>query len=570
MDGRNRTEKDRAGHSRHFSEYRPQAKTIDAYLAKQNELDTLRFITCGSVDDGKSTLIGRLLYDAQSLFEDQVAALRSDSEKMGTQGDSIDFALLVDGLSAEREQGITIDVAYRYFATDRRKFIVADTPGHQEYTRNMATGASTAFLAVILVDARKGILEQTRRHSIICNLTGIRQIILAINKMDLVDYSRDIFEEIVREYSKFCENLKFLDITAIPVSALKGENVTGKSHKMDWYNGPSLISKLELAKTAHDFEEGAFRMPVQWVNRPNPDFRGYSGLIAEGLLGLGDPVRVLPSGGISRVKEIYRGDKQTKNALNGQNVTLVLENELDISRGDCIVAKDHPSGVSDQFEATLIWMAPELGLPGRQYTLKLSTQTTEATVLTIKSKLNVNNGDRLAATKIGLNDICRVTLKTAKPLWFEPYGNNRTLGGFILIDRQSNATIAAGTISFALRRSSNIHMQPLTVNKEARRKLNGHTSRVFWFTGLSGSGKSTIADAFAKELHSHGIRTYILDGDNVRHGLKRRFGFFRRRPRGEHQANSGSVQIDGRRRYSSSDGVYFPLRGGATNGAGVV
>ena len=503
----------------------PDKTDIQAYLESQSNIDTLRFITCGSVDDGKSTLIGRMLFDAKCLFDDQVSALQQESRKQGTQGQNIDFALLVDGLSAEREQGITIDVAYRFFTTDKRKFIVADTPGHSEYTRNMATGASTASLAVILVDARHGVMEQTRRHTLICQLMGIRQIILAVNKMDLVHYEQAIFERICANYNTFTADMGFDDITPIALSALKGENVTSLSDKMRWYLGPTLISKLETVDTSPFHSSDCFALPVQLVNRPNADFRGFNGVVLHAPVKAGDEVRVSPSGATSKVKRIWLAGAELKEAAPGLSVTLELEHEIGISRGDIISATSHPVEASDHFEADIIWMSRQAGHLGRAYSLKLATQNVTATLTSLKYQVDVNTGQQLPSMALNLNEIARITLNTQKPICFDDYGTTPQLGAFILIDCQTKETVAAGMIRFSLRRAANIHWQQTDIDKELRRALNGHTSKVFWFTGLSGSGKSTIANEFAKELHACGIRTYILDGDNIRHGLNKDLGF---------------------------------------------
>ncbi|MBN9507281.1 MAG: sulfate adenylyltransferase subunit CysN [Altererythrobacter sp.] len=514
--------------------FRPDAliaEDIEAYLELHQNKDLLRFITCGSVDDGKSTLIGRLLYDSKMIFEDQLAALEADSKRVGTQGQAIDFALLVDGLAAEREQGITIDVAYRFFATEKRKFIVADTPGHEQYTRNMVTGASTADLAVILVDARKGVLVQTRRHSFLAHLIGIRHVVLAVNKMDLVDYSRETFDRIVADYRAFAQEIGIEAFTAIPISGFKGDNITAApSANTPWYDGPSLIDHLETV----EIEDAAararpFRMPVQWVNRPNLDFRGFAGLIAEGTVKPGDAVRVIPSGKTSTVKSIVvmpGGDTgNLDEAGAGQSVTLTLTDEIDCSRGDVIAAADDAPQSADQFEATLVWMNDEALLPGRGYWLKLATQTVSATVAQPKYEIDVNSLEHLAAKTLELNAIgvCEVT--TDRPIVFEPYADSRTLGGFILIDKLTNATVAAGTIHFSLRRAQNVHWQALEVSREAHAALKGQAPALLWFTGLSGSGKSTIANLVEKKLHAAGRHTFLLDGDNVRHGLNKDLGF---------------------------------------------
>lgn len=502
------------------------AEDIDAYLSRHQHKTMLRFITCGSVDDGKSTLIGRLLYDTKMIFEDQLQSLERDSKISGTQGGEIDFALLVDGLAAEREQGITIDVAYRFFATEKRKFIVADTPGHEQYTRNMVTGASTADLAVILVDARQGILTQTRRHSYLVQLLGIKNIVLAINKMDLVGYTQDRFDKIVNEYSEFAEKIGMGAFLAIPISGLKGENIAQKSDTMAWYHGPSLLTHLEEAPVQTSrMTEQPFRMPVQWVNRPNLDFRGFAGQIASGSLRPGDAIRVLPSGKTSHVKEIVTYDGALDHAQAGQSVTLTFRDEIDCSRGDVITLADAPCEVADQFEATLIWMSEAEMLPGRPYLLKIGTQTVTATVTEPKYEVNVNTLEHLASKTLGLNAIGVVNLSLDRPIPFAAYAENPSLGGFILIDRISNATIAAGLIHFALRRSQNIHWQALDINRDAHAAQKAQKPAVVWFTGLSGSGKSTIANMVEKKLHALGKHTFLLDGDNVRHGLNRDLGF---------------------------------------------
>ena len=500
-------------------------KDIEAYLHAHEHKSLLRFITCGSVDDGKSTLIGRLLYDSKMIFEDQLAALEADSKKVGTQGGDLDFALLVDGLAAEREQGITIDVAYRFFSTDKRKFIVADTPGHEQYTRNMVTGASTADLAVILIDARKGVLTQTRRHSYLVSMLGIRKVVLAINKMDLVDYSHEIFDTIVAEYRDFARQIDLHEIVAIPVSGLKGDNITGPSSHTPWYHGPTLMGYLETVEIEDRLQHQPFRLPVQWVNRPNLDFRGFAGTIVSGTVSAGERVRVLPSGRESRVARIVTMDGDLERAVAGQAVTLTLEDEIDVSRGDVLACTSAPPAVADQFETTLVWMADEPMLPGRPYWMKIGTKQVSATITEPKYKVNVNTLEHLAAKKLGLNEIgvCNVSLD--HPIAFDPYAENRDTGGFILIDRLSNATIGAGLIHFALRRSQNIHWQALDINRLSRAGLKGQKPCVLWFTGLSGAGKSTIANLVEKQLHALGRHTYLLDGDNVRHGLNRDLGF---------------------------------------------
>ena len=508
------------------------ASDISAYLDKQKSKELLRFITCGSVDDGKSTLIGRLLHDSKQIFEDQMAALESDSRRVGTQGANIDFALLVDGLAAEREQGITIDVAYRFFATDKRKFIVADTPGHEQYTRNMVTGASTADLAVLLVDARKGVLEQTRRHSILCNLVGIRRMVLAVTKMDLVDYDRAAFDAIVAEYRAFADRIGISEWVAIPVSGLNGGNIAGRGEAMGWYEGPTLIDHLETVPidSASD-ETKPFRMPVQWVNRPDQHFRGFAGQIAAGRIAPGDEVRILPSGRTSTVARIVTLDGDLDQAAAGQSVTLTLADEVDCSRGDVIAAAKDPPHAADQFEATIVWMAEEDMVPGKGYWLKLGTQMTTATVAHPKYQLNVNTLDELAAKTLDLNAIGVADVTTDRPIVFEPYRDasggapNRALGGFILIDKLTNATVAAGMLHFALRRAENIHWQALDVSRETHARLKGQEPAVLWFTGLSGAGKSTIANLVEKKLAAMGRHTFLLDGDNVRHGLNKDLGF---------------------------------------------
>ncbi len=498
---------------------------VDHYLEAQSKLDLLRFITCGSVDDGKSTLIGRMLYEAQLIFEDQVAALKNESRHHGTQGGDIDFALLVDGLAAEREQGITIDVAYRFFATDHRKFIVADTPGHEQYTRNMATGASTADVAVILVDAHNGVLTQTRRHSFICSLLGIRHVALAVNKMDLVKFDQAVFESIVETYRDFARKLSFEHITAMPVSALDGDNVVTRSARTPWYSGPTLIGFLETAKAHDAVREQSFRMPVQWVNRPDRTFRGFSGTVVSGEVTLGDEVRILPSGEVASVEDIVLYTNRLTSAATDQAVTLCLDREVDCSRGDLIVAANNPAEVADQFEVSLVWMDQEPGHHGRAYWLKTGTTRVNATITNIKYKYNVNTLEHLSTGNLALNDIAEATLSLDRGVAFEPYATNRALGSFVLIDRFSNQTVAAGMINFALRRAKNIHRQKLAIDKAARESLNGHKARVLWFTGLSGAGKSSIADALEQRLHERGVRTYILDGDNIRHGLNQDLGF---------------------------------------------
>ncbi|APZ97943.1 adenylyl-sulfate kinase [Sphingopyxis sp. QXT-31] len=502
------------------------AEDIDAYLAQHQQKSLLRFITCGSVDDGKSTLIGRLLYDSKMIFEDQLAALEADSKRVGTQGQEIDFALLVDGLAAEREQGITIDVAYRFFTTEKRKFIVADTPGHEQYTRNMVTGASTADLAVILIDARKGVLTQTRRHSFLAHLIGIKHIVLAVNKMDLVDYDKTVFERILLSYRAFATEIGITHFTAIPISGFKGDNITGLSDNTPWYKGPALVEHLESVDVAAQRDAGKpFRMPVQWVNRPNLDFRGFSGLVAGGSVKPGDPVRILPSGKTTTIARIVTLGGDLEEAVAGQSVTLTLADEVDCSRGDVIALADGPPEVADRFEATLVWMADEAMIPGRAYWLKLATQTVSATVAAPKYEINVNTRDHLAAKTLDLNGIGVVEVATDKPLVFEAYNDNRTLGGFILIDKLTNATVAAGMLHFSLRRAQNVHWQATDIDRTAHAALKNQKPALLWFTGLSGSGKSTIANLVEKKLHRMNRHTFLLDGDNVRHGLNKDLGF---------------------------------------------
>lgn len=499
---------------------------IEQYLKQHEKKSLLRFITCGSVDDGKSTVIGRLLYESKMLFEDQLAAIENDSKKWGTQGGDIDFALLVDGLAAEREQGITIDVAYRFFSTDRRKFIVADTPGHEQYTRNMITGASTADVAVILIDARKGVLTQTRRHSYLVSLIGIRKVVLAINKMDLVDYSEKIFNQINDEYREFAKQIGLGDITSIPLSGLKGDNMTSPSEKTPWYHGPTLMGFLETCEIDETrLQKEAFRLPVQWVNRPNLDFRGFCGVITAGQIKPGDRIRAQPSGRESTVSRIVTLNGDLPLAVAGQSVTITLADEIDISRGDVISSADAPAEVADQFEATLVWMHDEPMLPGRPYLLKIGTQTVPATVTEPKYKVNVNTMEHLAAKQLEINEIGVVNLALDRPIAFDPYTVNRDTGGFILINRLTNNTVGAGMLHFALRRSHNIHMQHVDVDKAARAKAKGQRPGVLWFTGLSGAGKSTIANLVEKKLHAMGRHTYLLDGDNIRHGLNKDLGF---------------------------------------------
>ena len=498
---------------------------IQEYIDQQMNLDLLRFITCGSVDDGKSTLIGRMLYEAQLIFDDQVASLQSDSKKHGTQEGEIDFALLVDGLSAEREQGITIDVAYRFFGTDRRKFIVADTPGHEQYTRNMVTGASTADVAVILVDAKQGILVQTRRHSFLTSLLGVKHVVLAVNKMDLIDYSEEAYHQIVEDYGSFSKDLTFDSITPIPLSALKGDNVIQRSSRTDWYKGPTLLGYLETVDVLTGRNELPFRFPIQWVNRPNSEFRGFSGSVVSGEVQVGDEVRLLPSGETALVETIVLFDQELESAAKPQAVTLTLNKEIDVSRGDVFVKANQPCEVSDQFDCNLVWLDEEEGYIGRAYWLMLGTQRVNATLSEIKFKYNVNTLEELPARGLALNDIGRVTLSCDKAIPFETYEYCREMGSLVLIDRFSNATVGAGMVNFALRRAQNIHRHHHAITKEDRSRMNGHQGRILWLTGLSGSGKSTIANELEKALYFKGIRTYILDGDNVRHGLNKDLGF---------------------------------------------
>jgi bifunctional enzyme CysN/CysC len=502
------------------------AEDIDAYLEAHQHKTMLRFITCGSVDDGKSTLIGRLLYDSKMIFEDQLAALEADSKRVGTQGQEIDFALLVDGLAAEREQGITIDVAYRFFATEKRKFIVADTPGHEQYTRNMVTGASTADLAVILIDARKGVLVQTRRHSYLAHLIGIRNIVLAVNKMDLVDYDQAVFDAIVKDYAGFAKSIGIENFTAMPISGFKGDNVTGPSANTPWYTGPSLMEHLETVEVdaAADIAK-PFRMAVQWVNRPNLDFRGFSGLIATGTVKPGDAIRVLPSGKTSTVSRIVTLDGDLDEAIAGQSVTICFADEIDCSRGDVIAAADDPVQVADQFETSIVWMDENELLPGRPYWMKIGTQTVSATVQHPKYQVNVNTMEHLAAKTLDLNAIGVANLSTDRPIPFEPYAKSRELGGFILIDKMTNATVAAGMIHFSLRRADNVHWQAMDISRDTHAALKNQKPAVLWLTGLSGAGKSTIANIVEKKLVRMNRHTFLLDGDNVRHGLNKDLGF---------------------------------------------
>ncbi|WP_216896022.1 sulfate adenylyltransferase subunit CysN [Nocardia alni] len=498
---------------------------IEQYLDQHEHKSMLRFITCGSVDDGKSTLIGRLLYDSKLVFSDHLSALEQDSKTVGTQGGALDFALLVDGLAAEREQGITIDVAYRFFSTERRKFIVADTPGHEQYTRNMVTGASTADAAVILIDARKGVLTQTRRHSYLVSLLGIRNIVVAVNKLDLVDYSPEVFDTIERDYREFAAGIGIEDFTCIPMSALRGDNITESSPSTPWYTGPSLIEHLETIEIADELSGRPFRLPVQWVNRPNLDFRGFAGQIAGGSVRPGDRIRILPSGLESTVDRIVTADGDLAEAVAGQSVTISLTDEVDVSRGDVLAAADEPPGSADQFECHLIWMSDQPMLAGRPYLIKLGTRTATATAATPKYKINVNTLEHTATRTLALNEIGVCNLNLDRQIPFDPYTASRDMGGFILIDRFTNATVAAGMLHFALRRADNVHWQAVEVNKRARARTKAQHPAVLWFTGLSGAGKSTIANLVEKRLHEQGFHTYLLDGDNVRHGLNKDLGF---------------------------------------------
>ena len=502
------------------------AHDIDAYLDTHQHKSLLRFITCGSVDDGKSTLIGRLLYDSKMIFDDQFEALQADSKRVGTQGQEIDFALLVDGLAAEREHGITIDVAYRFFATEKRKFIVADCPGHEQYTRNMFTGASTADLAIMMIDARKGVLVQTRRHSYLCNLIGIKNIVLAVNKMDLVDYSQQVFDQIVADYTAFAHEIGIKSFTAMPISGFKGDNITSLSENTPWFTGKPLIEHLESVELDLTTDQTKpFRLPVQWVNRPNLDFRGFSGLISSGSVKPGDAVRVLPSGKTSTVTKIISLDGELDEAVAGQSVTICFADEVDCSRGNVIAVADAPPEVSDQFEATIVWMDDDPLHVGRAYWLKLGTQTLSVTVQQPKHTVNVNTMEHLAAKTLELNAIGVAELTTDKPIVFEPYALSRTLGGFILIDKITSRTVGAGMLHFSLRRAQNVHWQATDIGREEHAYLKNQKARVLWFTGLSGSGKSTIANEVEKSLNMINRHTFLLDGDNVRHGLNKDLGF---------------------------------------------
>ena len=502
------------------------AKDIDSYLAAHEQKELLRFITCGSVDDGKSTLIGRMLYESQMLFDDHLAALEADSKKVGTQGGEIDFALLVDGLAAEREQGITIDVAYRFFSTDKRKYIVADTPGHEEYTRNMATGASTADVAIILVDASQGVLTQTRRHSFIVSMVGVKKIILAVNKLDLVDYSQDVFNSILADYHSFAdEALSLEEITAIPISALKGDNIVAQSENTPWYNGPSIMEYLEKVEVSSSAQSRSFRMPVQWVNRPNREFRGFTGLIGSGTISTGDRIRVLPSGRESHVEKIVTYDGDLELAGAGRSVTLTLKDEIDISRGDIIASADNPCSSADQFQAHILWMDESAMMPGRQYLFKSNSQNTSMTLGRLKFRIDVNTLEELPANVLDMNEIGVCNISLSNRIAFDSYEDDPVMGGFIIVDRMTNNTVGMGLIDFALRRADNIHWQSMDVTKSSRAEQKSQQPRLIWFTGLSGSGKSSIANILEKKLQAMGRHTITLDGDNVRHGLNRDLGF---------------------------------------------
>lgn len=498
---------------------------VDQYIETQSSLDLLRFITCGSVDDGKSTLIGRMLYEAQLIFEDQITTLRNDSKKSGTQGDNIDYALLVDGLEAEREQGITIDVAYRFFNTDKRKFIVADTPGHEQYTRNMATGASTADVAIILVDATNGILSQTTRHSFIASLLGIKHVVLAVNKMDLVAYDQNVFEKIRNDYTKFEDHFSFRNITAIPLSALHGDNVVERSSNMPWYRGPTILGFLESIMINQEDDHQPFRFPIQWVNRPNSNFRGFSGTVASGSIAPGDEILALPSQQSAYVRDIILFNSSLKNATTNQAVTITLDKEIDLSRGDVLVSPGNPCEIANQFEVNLVWMSEEPGYVGRSYLTQLASRSVRATITKIKFKYNINTFERLPTQDLNLNDIAVVTITLDSPVPFEPYIDCQKLGAFVFIDRYTNHTVGAGMISFALRRSLNLQYQGSSVNRTDREELNGHKGCVIWLTGLSGSGKSTIANATERILHEQSFHTFVLDGDDIRQNLSSDLGF---------------------------------------------
>ena len=502
------------------------SEDIESYLAAHEQKELLRFITCGSVDDGKSTLIGRMLYESHMLFDDQLAALEADSKKVGTQEGEIDFALLVDGLAAEREQGITIDVAYRFFSTDKRKYIVADTPGHEEYTRNMATGASTADVAIILVDASQGVLTQTRRHSFIVSMVGVKRIILAVNKLDLVDYSQDVFNQIKQDYHNFAnEALSLEEITAIPISALKGDNIVGPSENTPWYSGQSIMEYLETVEVAAEAQSRPFRMPVQWVNRPNREFRGFTGLIGSGTVSTGDKIRVLPSGTESTVARIVTYDGDLELAGAGRSITLTLADEIDISRGDIITSADSPCSSADQFQARILWMDDSAMASGRQYVYKSNSQTTSMTLGKLKHRIDVNTLEELPAKELDMNEIGVCNISLSSRVAFDPYDSDPVMGGFVIVDRMTNNTVGMGLIDYALRRADNIHWQSMDVTKQSRAEQKGQRPRLVWFTGLSGSGKSSIANVLEKKLQAMGRHTITLDGDNIRHGLNRDLGF---------------------------------------------
>lgn len=502
------------------------ATDIESYLKSHEEKSLLRFITCGSVDDGKSTLIGRMLYESHMLFDDQLSSLKADSKKVGTQGEEIDFALLVDGLAAEREQGITIDVAYRFFSTDKRKYIVADTPGHEEYTRNMATGASTADVAIILVDAEQGVLTQTRRHSFIVSMVGVKKVLLAINKLDLVNYSEEIYDKIVSDYQDFAQTALDIDsITSIPISALIGDNVVKKSENTPWYNGQTIMEYLETVEISNQKTLQSFRMPVQWVNRPNSNFRGFSGLISSGKINSGDKIRILPGGQTSTIKSIVTWGGNLATAKAGQSVTIILDDEIDVSRGDVITISEDPCSEADQFQARILWMNENPMMPGRQYLLKSNSQSAMLTLGRLKHRIDVNTLDHLPAKTLELNEIGVCNISLDKRIAFDSYEKNQTMGGFIVIDRLSNNTVGMGLIDFALRRSENIHWQKMDVSQESRAEQKSQVPKIIWFTGLSGSGKSSIANILEKKLQSLGRHTITLDGDNIRHGINRDLGF---------------------------------------------
>ncbi len=502
------------------------ATDIDSYLKSHEQKGLLRFITCGSVDDGKSTLIGRMLYESHMLFDDHLAALEADSKKVGTQDGEIDFALLVDGLAAEREQGITIDVAYRFFSTEKRKYIVADTPGHEEYTRNMATGASTADVAIILIDARQGVLTQTRRHSFIVSMVGVKKVLLAINKLDLVDYSQDVYNNIVAEYTEFAnEALQLEEITPVPISALMGDNVVEKSSNTQWYDGPTIMEYLETIEVEAEDQSRSFRMPVQWVNRPNLDFRGFCGLIASGTVSPGDKVRVIPGGKTSSVERIVTWEGDLELAGAGRSVTVTLTDEIDVSRGDVLVCADNPCEEADQFQARILWMNDDAMMPGRQYLIKSGTQSTTLTLGHLKYRIDVNTLEHLPSKILELNEIGVCNVSLGKRIAFDPYNADSTMGGFIIVDRISNNTVGMGLIDFSLRRADNIHWQAMDVTKQSRAEQKAQSPKLIWFTGLSGSGKSSIANILEKKMQAMGHHTITLDGDNIRHGINRDLGF---------------------------------------------